>query len=392
MAARSAARACTPAAYGAAAPGPRRSLFEAFSAAGLIREILLPPKTPRSCPPQAASIHTSARTETTVDADADTASMTTQPPLFLSREALRLGSDRELRHRRASGSLTRIGVGVYVDTERFAALSRDEQYRTRVRAAALRSDPASQFSHDSAAALWRLPSIGPWPRVAHQLRPTSVGGTSRVDIRHHAIGLDPDARAVDGILVSSLSRTVIDMAASTPFVRSVAMADHALRLGCTTEDLERAIRLRESSFGISRARSVAEFASELAASPGESLSRVQFLALGYPTPELQVSFCDEQGFAGDVDFYFRDLDLIVEFDGRSKYGPDREFQTGLSLEQILLKEKDREDRLRRLVRSFARIIWALASDRRALANHLRPHGLIEKGRSRKLFREPFSAV
>ena len=318
--------------------------------------------------------------------------MTTQPPIFLSREALRLGSDRELRHRRASGTLTRIGVGAYVDTEQFVALSRDEQYRTRVRAAALRSDPASQFSHDSAAALWRLPSIGPWPRIAHQLRPAAVGGTSRVDIRHHAIGLDPDAREIDGIVVTSLSRTVVDMATSTAFVRSVAMADHALRRGCTAEDLERAIRSRQSPFGISRARSVAEFASALAASPGESLARVQFLALGYPAPELQVSFHDDRGFAGEADFYFRALDLIVEFDGRSKYGPDREFQTGLSLEQILLKEKDREDRLRRLVRSFARINWVLALDRRALANHLRPHGLIEKGRSRKLLREPISAV
>jgi hypothetical protein len=126
-----------------------------------------------------------------------------------------------------------------------------------------------------------------------------------------------------------------------------------------------------------------DFASALAASPGESFARVQFLALGYPEPELQVEFFDELGFAGEVDFYFRELDLIVEFDGRSKYGPDREFQQDLSLEQMLLKEKDREDRLRRLVRSFARINWTLVADRRALANHLRPHGLIEKGRSRR---------
>jgi len=317
--------------------------------------------------------------------------MTLQPPLFLSREALRLGSDRELRHRRASGTLTRIGVGVYVDTDQFIALNRDEQYRTRVRAAALRSDPASQFSHDSAAVLWRLPSIGPWPRVSHQLKPTAIGGTSRVDIRHHAIGLDPDVTQVDGLMVTSLARTVVDMAASTPFVRAVEMADQALRRGCTVEDAERAIGLRESRLGIARARAVIEFASALAESPGESLARVQFHALGFPTPELQVSFFDEKGFAGEVDFYFRELDLIVEFDGRSKYGPEREFQTGLSLEEILLQEKDREDRLRRLVRSFARINWTLASDRRALASHLRPHGLIELGRSRKLVREPFSA-
>lgn len=317
--------------------------------------------------------------------------MTNQPPLFLSREALRLGSDRELRRRRASGTLTRLTPGVYVDTHEFAALALDEQYRTRIRAAALVSDPASQFSHDSAAALWRLPSIGPWPTVTHQVIAQATGGTSRVGIRHHAVGLDPEACEQNEILVTSLARTIVDMAGSTPFVRAVAMADRALRLGCTENDVERAIQSRQSHFGVSRARSVLEFASALAASPGESLARVQFHALGYPAPELQVEFFDENGFAGEVDFYFRELDLIVEFDGRSKYGADREFQRGLALEDILIKEKDREDRLRRLVRSFARINWALASDRRALARHLRPHGLIEKGRSRKLVREPFSA-
>lgn len=168
------------------------------------------------------------------------------------------------------------------------------------------------------------------------------------------------------------------------------MADRALRLAPNGLDFDRALGKRESSRGAVRAASVIQFASPLAASPGESFARVQFRALGYPSPELQVEFFDEDGFAGEVDFYFRELDLIVEFDGASKYGARREFQQELTLEQLLLKEKAREDRLRRLVRSFARINWALTADRRALAQHLRPHGLIERGRSRGMVREPIS--
>jgi hypothetical protein len=317
--------------------------------------------------------------------------MTTELPLFLSREAQRLGSDRELRRRRADRSLTRLTTGVYVDTRLFEALDPDDQYRTRVRAFSLTSDPDIQFSHDSAAAIWGLPSIGPWPRIGHQVVASSAGGTSRVSIRRHAIGMDPEALSLDGLVVTSLARTIVDMASSTPFVRAVAMADRALRLGATTTQLERALRGRETSRGVSRAEAVMQFASPLAESPGESFARVQFLALGYPTPELQVGFTDEEGFAGQVDFYWPELDLIVEFDGRSKYGAARQFRRDVTLEQLVVEEKDREDRLRRLVRSFARITWSLTADRRALAAYLRPHGLVERGRSRKLVREPVSA-
>lgn len=316
--------------------------------------------------------------------------MTFLPPLFVSREARLLGSDRQLRRHHADGSLTRLTTGVYVDTQQWADLDAVDQYRTRVRAHSLSSDPNAQFSHDSAAAEWRLPSIGPWPRVAHQVSGLSAGGTSRVGIRRHAIGLDPDAVEFNGLVVTSLARTVVDMASSTPFVRAVAMADRALRLAPDGLDFNRALASRETSRGAVRAASVIEFATPLAASPGESFARVQFFALGYPPPELQVEFFDELGFAGEVDFYFRELDLIVEFDGRSKYGPLRQYQQGLTLEQMLLKEKDREDRLRRLMRSFARINWSLTADRRALANHLRPHGLVERARSRRVVGEPIS--
>lgn len=167
------------------------------------------------------------------------------------------------------------------------------------------------------------------------------------------------------------------------------MADRALRIDPDL-DFQRAFDERASQRGAVKAQSVIEFASPFAESPGESFARVQFLALGYPTPELQVEFFDDAGFAGTVDFYFSELDLIVEFDGAAKYGAKREFQRELTLEQILIKEKDREDRLRRLVRSFARINWSIASDRRVLANHLRPFGLVERGRARKALREAVS--
>lgn len=314
--------------------------------------------------------------------------MTANPPLYLYREAQRLGASRELNASHRSGRLTRLARGVYMQTTDWMRLTRDEKYRAIVRAASAISSPHSQFCLDSAAALWRLPSIGPWPAVAHELMMQSPGGMSRVGIQRHTRGLDPSPALIDDVTVPSLARTIVDMSCTTPFVRAVAMADRALRVGLTPDDLTCTMDALAPYRGLTRARRVAAFATAQSESPGESFSRVQFLALGYPAPELQVEFFDERGSIGFADFFWRDLGLIAEFDGQSKYGAQRLYQRDMTLEQILLSEKAREDRMRRVSRSFVRLDWAKVSDRGRLAAYLRPHGLVERGRSTKLVREP----
>jgi hypothetical protein len=104
------------------------------------------------------------------------------------------------------------------------------------------------------------------------------------------------------------------------------------------------------------------------------------LALGAPIPELQVEFADRRGRIGPVDFYWPELDIVGEFDGNSKYGKRRKFQKGLTLEEILLREKRREDRIRRLVRGFIRWDWAAVRNARQFALLLLEHGVPVKMR------------
>jgi hypothetical protein len=318
--------------------------------------------------------------------------MTYLPHIYLTREAERLGTGRELRALHSRGAVVRLATGAFIDRSAWESLDSDGRYRARVHAAALISSPGAQFSHDSAAALWRLPSIGRWPVVSHELIDRSAGGTSRVGIARHALGRDPLATVVDGVLVTSLTRTLIDMAATAPFVRSVAMIDDGLRMprpgdfrdGLVIPTQLELLGAHDALLpfrGSTRARRAICFGDGRSGSPLESFSRVQFSALGYPAPEQQVRFDDEFGFIGVVDFYWRELGLIVETDGDSKYTDARKFQRDMTLEQVLRTEKQREDRLRRQSRSFARIGWALASDRRALAAFLRPHGLVASSRA-----------
>ena len=310
------------------------------------------------------------------------------PALVLSREAERLGSARLLRQQYASGKFVRVAVGVYMDRDEWVSLGPDDRYRALVRAAALRSVPGSQFSHDSAAAMLRLPSIGPWSAQVHELVAPAPGGTSRRGILRHGLGVDPNPMEIDGVVVSSLERTLVDIACTAPFVRAIAMIDHALRperegeprwslgiplVGKTA--LQTQIDTLEPYRGLVSARRAVDFADGGAGSPAESFARVQFHALKLPPPELQVPFFDDVGLIGYADFYWRQLDLVGEVDGRSKYGADRHFQRDVPVEHLVWREKHREDRMRRVAKSFVRLDWETIADRLALAQRMAAHGL-----------------
>ncbi|WP_411700247.1 hypothetical protein [Conyzicola sp.] len=314
--------------------------------------------------------------------------MSNLPALIVSSEAELLGSDRLLRKQFAAGVFTRVAHGVYMRRAEWSRLDADEQHRALVRASALRSKPGAQFSHDSAAAMYRLPSIGPWPNRVHELVAPAAGGTSRRGILRHSLGIDPNGTEIDGVTVSSLERTLVDVACTSSFVRAVAMIDHALRperegeprwgLGIPLVSKVELLRLTAELApyrGIVRGRRAVEFADGGAGSPAESFGRVQFHALKLPPPELQVPFFDAQGLIGYADFYWRELDLVVEIDGKAKYGPNRHFQKGVPVDELLWQEKQREDRLRRVMRSFERLDWETIADRRELAARLARHGL-----------------
>lgn len=315
--------------------------------------------------------------------------------LILTREAARLGSENQLRALARSGALTRLRAGVYVDTDIWNALDTDAKYRTRVRAVAATSAPNTQFSHDSAAAMWRLPVIGQWPMTVHEAVEWRGGGASRAGVVAHGQGLDECPELLDDVQVTSLPRTLVDVARTSSMARSVAMLDAGLRRPREGEfrhpqfanppsisDLLEHLHHMGSARGASRARRAIEFADPKSESPGESYSRVQFHAPGLPSPELQREFFDDQGLIGIADFYWPGVGLALEFDGKSKYGNMRKYQRGMTLEEILMLEKDRERRFRRVVSNFDRIGWDLANDRAQLARYLSVYGLVPERRAR----------
>jgi hypothetical protein len=310
------------------------------------------------------------------------------PELYLIKHATLHGGDRTLRRRFERGEVVRVRSGVYLDRDVWTLLDADARYRVRVAATATATQHGTQFSHDSAAAMLRLPSLGAWSPDIHILSPRTPHGRSRAGLRRHSLGVDVSPVQLNDFLVTSLARTVIDISCTTTFARAVGMADDALRPpqagefrhgkhldAVTPQQLRAELDSLAPYYGSVRATRVLDFASGKSGSLGESVSRVNIHLLGFPPPLLQVPFSDANGFIGFADFYWPELDAIGEFDGDVKYR-DKRYLRGRLPEDVVIAEKHREDRMRAVVRAFTRWDWSVATDRMRLAERLRPLGLV----------------
>jgi hypothetical protein len=301
----------------------------------------------------------------------------TRNGITLASELSRLGMDGSAYRRAAArGQLVRLHRGAYLDATEWDALNRHERYRRRVIGAAMASRGHPVVSHQSAAILWRLPIIGQWPDLVHVLSSRATGTrTENGFMRHAADAGDRDFVEIEGIRVTSLSDTLLDMAASASFASAVTSIDFALREKRTShEELRSVFDARGGIRMRRRVERAIDFATPLSGSPGESLSRVNIHELGFPAPVLQARFDDYRGHIGDSDFWWPEFGLIGEFDGLVKYTRDQ-YTKGRPIEEIVVAEKVREDRLRALGPSVSRWLWGTALRPGALFQHLGAAGL-----------------
>jgi hypothetical protein len=173
----------------------------------------------------------------------------------------------------------------------------------------------------------------------------------------HAASIEPDEVVQIGDLrVTTVARTIADLARTVPFEQAVVVGDGALRLGHTSRaELAEQLLRANGRPGCPAARRVIDFLDGRAESPGESRSRVVLCTAGLPTPELQPTILDVNGgFVARVDFLFPALGVIGEFDGMIKYRNNS--RPGWP-ESIVIAEKLREDALRALGWAVVRWTW-----------------------------------
>ena len=166
--------------------------------------------------------------------------------ILLTRALTAEGYDPdELARLLRRGELIRIRRGAYArPSDHETTEPRDQRRRRLVIATLPQLDPRAVASHGSEALLHHLPN---WPTATdrvHVTRDRRGGSRRRSLVQVHGAPLaSTDVVVIDGVAVTSLCRTVLDLARTLPWEQAVAAGDRALAHGLTraqlADDLDR---------------------------------------------------------------------------------------------------------------------------------------------------------
>ena len=220
-----------------------------------------------------------------------------------------------------------------------------------------------------------LPRVTSWPKRVELISPARSSGL----IVRHDLTIE-GAVEVAGLNVTSLGRTVVDLGRTEDVRDAVAAADHALHHGlCTRAALEAEFDCLDPGVpGRAMARLVLDLADGRSMSVGESLSRVQMFLQNLPRPQLQVKVVDGEGVVGYGDFGWRGV--VGEFDGRMKYRVPEGADPRV-VQEVLWREKRREDRIRGAGNKVARWVWTDATAPTGMLRLLGAQGIRPAARS-----------
>ncbi len=239
-----------------------------------------------------------------------------------------------------TGVLQRVRRGFYAPAPLENSAAR---HLLSVRAAAQVMHPGAVFSHLSTAVIHGLPVPSNVAGVVEVTRDGSGGGRrTAAAIRHKAPLAPAEILDVDGLAVTSVERTAVDVARGWSRSDGLAVMDAALARGADLSLMNEMVHSRRSH-GNAKARWVLNFADAKSESYYESLVRLRMHEQGVARPRLQYSITASGELLGIADFAWPDLGVLGEFDGAAKYGSLR--RPGQSPEQVLAAEKRREERI-----------------------------------------------
>ncbi len=296
-----------------------------------------------------------------------------RPGVNLRSDLLAAGvGDKELRLLRRAGLIATVRPGAYVAGPMVGGDAAVARHRLAVIAASSQLGAGVVFSHVSAAVMHGLPLWSTALDKVHGTRDRRSGASLSRGLHLHAAALDPDEIVVvDGVLVTSIARTLADLARFLPFEQALVPADAALHgHRVTRAELAASLDGAARRPGNPAARRVLAFARPGADSPGESRSRLAIHRAGLPDPALQHEVRAPDGrVLGRVDFWWEEFGTAGEFDGRIKYG--RSLRPGQDPGAVVFEEKVREDAIRADGHGMVRWIWSEIAPFDGVARRLR---------------------
>lgn len=203
-------------------------------------------------------------------------------------------------------------------------------------AAVLASEPDALLSHHTAAALWKLRGYS--GRAIHVTVPHKSTSTKR--IRRHCSLVPADERAVEeGIPVTSVHRTIFDLAATTSVDEVVAMIKEAEYLNCWDRlSLPDLLKRYPDKRGSRKIRFALDRITE--EPPGRTRSKLEqrfrpFLRRHrLPLPRFN-DWILLNGQRYQVDCHWPPLRLIVELDGWQGHSTRSAFQDDRARDRAL---------------------------------------------------------
>lgn len=178
---------------------------------------------------------------------------------------------------------------------------------------------------------------------------------------------------------------VVQHGLSSGPLSALVAADAALHQGLTTRtDLDAALEWARFHPRSAAVKQFVRLADGRRESPGETRLAHALHLMGVPaTPQVMVT---APGFTAYVDFMVDGEAVVLEFDGRVKYGrsadqPDP-YGHRRTPQDVLWSEKQREDRIRELGYEVVRVTWRDLDDPVALAR--RVGAAVRRARHRRL--------
>ncbi|MEV4902434.1 hypothetical protein AB0K08_13970 [Citricoccus sp. NPDC055426] len=168
-----------------------------------------------------------------------------------------------------------------------------------------------------------------------------------------------EGTVVGTVLCAPLLHALSEVLIHEPLMVSTAPADAVKRRhgAWATTFSERAEPLMTTTTAHRRFQAAWSFADGRAESPGESLSRATIHELGFVVPEPQRDLHDQAGrWIARVDNWWEGITLAGEFDGETKYSEALR-KPGDSWQDVLVREKEREDAIRRTGAGVMRWVW-----------------------------------
>jgi very-short-patch-repair endonuclease len=245
--------------------------------------------------------------------------------VFSRCQAMECGATPSLVKRRiAAGSWVPVAEGVY------RLRDYPESWPASLLTAVLATTGPAVVSHEAAAALHGLATFQPG-RVVVTIRHGAGRQRSGVGVHQLDDLRDEHVMALHGIPVTTIARTIVDLAAVCRRARVAHVVDEALADGrVTVDELWRCFDdiARPAKPGVRTMRRVLGAHSDETVRSKTKLERLLFRVLrrgGLPRPHVEYPFPGRLPGEGRVDAAYPDVKLIIEADSRRWHTRKRDF-------------------------------------------------------------------